>query len=170
MRKFATKLSVLALFAVVGLHACKDDDSDSCQNGSFEMTVDGDAAVGSTFNSTLLKSTSVGTAGKRMDIRATDSEDRQLIITFTDLTNGTSGDGVSTDEYISFDDISTGMENTFFFTLIIDDVSYPFADGTLDITSCDADAKQVSGTFSFSDGDIDVTNGSFTNMCYRIIK
>jgi hypothetical protein len=170
MKKIVTKLSVFALFLLLGLNACKDDDSDSCQNGTFEMTVDGEEVTGGDFNNTLVKANSAGTDGKRMDLRATDNQGRTLIITFTDLSTGKNGDGVSTDEYIPFDDISTGSENTFFFTLITDDVSYPFTDGTLDITSCDANAKQVSGTFSFSNDDIAVSNGSFTNMCYRVIS
>jgi hypothetical protein len=170
MKKFVTKLSVFALFIVLGLNACKDDDSESCQNGSFGMTINGVDATGSSYNNTLVKGNSAGSDGKRMDIRVTDSDGRELIITFTDLSTGTNGDGVSTGEYISFDEISTGTENVFFFTLTVDGVSYPFTDGELDITSCDANAKQVSGTFSFSDADFSVTNGTFTNMCYRVIS
>lgn len=167
MKKFKTKPSVLMLFVMVGLGACKDDDSEPCQNGTFEMTVNGEHVMASSFNNTLLKGNSAGADGKRMDIRATDAEGRQLIITLTDLSTGTSGDGISTDEYIPFDEVTTGTENVFMFTIIEDDVSYSFIDGNLDITSCDANAKQVSGTFSFSDEDFEVINGSFTNMCYR---
>jgi|SRR5688572_22440139 hypothetical protein len=172
MKKLMKMLGVAALLAVVSLSACSDDSSDSCQNGTLEMTVNGDAVTGSSFNNTLLKAVSMGTPGKRMDIRATDSDGRQLIISFSDLTTGTDGNGVTTDDdYIPFDDVLTGTENVFFFTIIDDDGStYMFTDGTLDITSCDASAKQVSGTFSFSDPDFEVTSGSFTDMCYRIVK
>ena len=105
-----------------------------------------------------------------MDIRATDAEGRQLIITVSDQTSGTNGDGVSTDPYIPFEDVTTGTENTFFFTIIEDGVSYSFSDGNLDIMSCDASGKKVSGTFSFSDDDFQVTNGTFTSMCYTVLQ
>jgi hypothetical protein len=132
--------------------------------------VNDELATGSSFNNTLLKASTGGTAVKRMDIRATDAEGRQLIITISDQTTGTNGDGVSTDLYIPFDDVTTGTENTFFFTIIENGISYPFIDGSLDITSCDASGKKVSGTFSFSDDDFQVTNGSFTNMCYTVLQ
>jgi hypothetical protein len=170
MKKFVTKLSVFALFVMVGLHACKDDDSKPCQNGTFEMTLNNELSTSTVFYNTLVKGNDAGAAGKRMDIRATDANGRQVIITLTDLSTGTSGDGVSTDAYIPVGDITTGTENTFLFTIIDSDNEYQFIDGILDITSCDANAKQVSGTFSFSDSSFEVTNGSFTNMCYQIIK
>src|SRR5690242_444436 len=145
MKNLMKLFGVSALFAIATLSACSDD-SESCDNGTFEMTVNGTAVTGVSFNNTLLKATSGGTPGKRMDIRATDSNGRQLIISFSDLSSGTSGNGVTTeDDYIPFDDVATGTENVFFFTLIESDGStYMFTDGTLDITKCDAGAKQVS--------------------------
>ena len=165
-------LGVSALSVMVSLSACKNDDPkpESCENGAFKATVNGSNATGSSFNNTLVKASSGAVAVKRMDIRATDAEGRQLIITLSDQTSGTNGDGVSTDPYIPFDDVTTGTENTFFFTIIEDGISYPFADGSLDITSCDANSKKISGTFSFSDDDFQVTNGSFTNMCYTVLQ
>jgi hypothetical protein len=171
MKKLVKMLSVFALSLMIGLCACSDDsEPEACENGTFQMTVNGEQLSGNSFNSTLLKSNSGGVDGKRMDIRATDAEGRQVIITFNDLTTGTSGNGVSTDEYIPFEEVVTGSENTFLFTIIEDGASYFFISGELDITSCDANAKKVSGTFSFSDGDFEVTNGTFTNMCYSILQ
>jgi hypothetical protein len=121
-------------------------------------------------DNTLLKASTGATDAKRMDIRATDAEGRMLIISFNDLSTGATGNGISIEAYVSIDDIATGTENTFFFTIIEDGVSYPFMDGTLDITSCDANALQVSGTFSFSDQDYEVTSGTFTNVCYRVVQ
>ena len=71
--------------------------------------------------------------------------------------------------YIPFSE-PTGTENNFLFTIIEDDLTYTFIDGTFDIVSSDANSKQVSGTFSFSDGDFQVMNGTFTNMCYRVLQ
>ena len=172
MKKVVKLLCVFALAITVGLTSCSDDggDSKSCENGTFDMTLDGVHFTGKSFNNTLLKATDGGTPGKRVDIRATDASGLQVIITFTDLTTGTTGDGVSTDEYISFEEVMTGDENVFLFTIIDGQESYFFTEGSLDITSCDAANKQVSGTFSFTDGDIEVTNGSFTNMCYTILQ
>jgi hypothetical protein len=170
MKKFFRNLSVFTLIAAVGLGACKDDDSDSCDNGTFAMTLNADDYAGKDFDNTLVIGESAGFDGKRMDIRATDSQGRQLIITFTDMTSGKEGNGVTTEDvYIPMSDIGSQTDSYFFFTLIDGDVSYPFIDGTLDITSCDASKKQVSGTFTFYDGENEA-NGSFTNMCYRIIK
>lgn len=171
MNKIVSKLSAFALFVIVGVSACKSDDpKTSCQNGNFEMTFNGEHVTGISFNNTMLKGNSFGTDGKRMDIRATDATGRQLIITFSDLTNGTAGNCMSTDPYVSFDNVFTGTENAFFFTIIESGVSYPVSDGNLDITSCDANAMRISGTFSFSDNEYEVTDGSFTNMCYTIVQ
>lgn len=165
-------LGVFALSVMISLSACKQDDPEpeACENGTFEVTVNGDAVTGNSFNNTLFKGSSAGTSGKRMDIRATDTDGRQFIISFTDLSTGTNGKGVSTAEYTAIDDVVTGSENAFFFTIIEGGVSESFTDGDLDITTCDADAKKISGTFSFSYGDLEVTNGSFTDMCYTIIQ
>lgn len=166
--KRISALSVLCLTLV--LFACKDDDSGSvkCENGTFEMTLNGGKVTGASFNNTLLNGSSVGVTGKRVDIRATDNVGRQVIITISDNSSA-GGNCISTDAYIPFDEIATGTENAFFFTIIEDDVSSSFIDGEFDISSCDADARQISGTFSFSFGDTEVTNGSFTDMCYTII-
>ncbi|HEX6225473.1 MAG TPA: hypothetical protein VFZ52_13745 [Chryseolinea sp.] len=172
MKNFRKMLGFTALCGLICLSACEKDDpkSEACENGTLVATVNGDQETGSSFNNTLVKASNAGTDGKRMDIRATDAEGRQLIISFTDLSTGTEGNGVSTDAYIPIDDVTTGTENTFLFTIIEGGISYPFTDGTLDITSCDANAKKVSGTFSFSDGEFEVTNGSFTNMCYTVLQ
>jgi hypothetical protein len=167
MKNLMKTLSILMLLALVGLDACKKDDPKpavTC-DGTLGAAMNNAQFTGATFNNTLLKSS--GT--KRMDIRATDSKGRQLIITFTDLSSGTTGNGISTDAYVAFDDVSTGTENTFFFT-IIENSADMITSGSLDITSCNADTKKVSGTFSFSDGDYVVTAGTFTNLCYTIVQ
>jgi hypothetical protein len=167
MKKFMRMLSVLTLLVVVSLSACKDDPApETCQNGTFEAKVNGDLASGSSFDNTLLKA--AGT--KRTDIRATDANGRQLIITVSDQSTGTEGNGISTGEYIPFDDVMTGTENSFFFTIIDNDVTYPFIQGSLDITSCDADKKKVSGTFSFAGDGFEVMNGTFTDLCYTVVQ
>ena len=172
MKNLRKMLGVSAVSIMVILSACKKDDPqpESCENGMFKATVNGTTATGSSFSNTLVKTNAGAASVKRMDIRATDAEGRQLIITISDQTTGTNGDGVSTDPYIPFEDVTTGTENTFFFTIIEDAVSYSFSDGNLDITSCDSSSKKVSGTFSFSDDDFQVTNGTFTNMCYTVLQ
>jgi hypothetical protein len=172
MKNLRKLLSVSTLSILVSFSACKKDDPkpESCENGTFKATVNGAVETGTSFNNTLLKATSGGVTGKRMDIRATDAEGRQLIITFNDLSTGVNGDGISTDPYIPFDEVTTGTENSFLFTIIEGSLSYSFIDGTLDITSCDANTKKISGTFSFSDDDFQVTSGSFTDMCYTVLQ
>jgi hypothetical protein len=170
MKSFTVNLNTLALVVFVLVSGCKDDDgSKSCQNGTFDMTINGEDATAESFNNTLLKAGAGASATKRMDIRVTDTEGRELIITVSDPSNGTSGNDISTDAYTPFDDIVSAEEKTFFFTLTIDDVSSSFTDGTLDITSCDGDAKQVSGTFAFEDDEYTVS-GSFTDLCYKIVN
>lgn len=171
MKNLKKFISLSALSIVVCLTACKDDpEPDACENGSFSMTLNGGSITGDSFNNTLLKASSGGVSGKRMDIRATDAEGRQLIITFNDTSSGMNGDCISTNAYIPFEEVVTGEENTFLFTYIENGLSYSIISGNLDITSCDADAQKISGTFSFEDGDYEVTNGSFTDMCYTIIQ
>ena len=168
MKNVMKLVSVFALFVLVGLSACKKDETKgaTCEGGSFEATINSTVVTDVTFYNTLLK----GGAAKRMDIRATDANNRQVIITFNDLSTGSASNGVSTDAYIPFEDVTTGTENTFLFTIIEGDNSYSFISGSLDITSCDAGAKKISGTFSFSDADFEVTNGSFTNVCYTVLQ
>ena len=170
--KYSIRLSALVIVsALFFLSACKNDDPESkaCEGGVLEMTFNGAQVDATSFNNTLVKGISGGSSGKRMDIRATQSDGKQLIITFTDLSTGSNGNCVSLEEYISFDDITTGSENTFLFTVIDNGISESFTDGNLDVISCDADAKTVSGTFSFSQGDTQVTNGSFTEVCYSVL-
>jgi hypothetical protein len=159
-KKSKTFLQVGDLLVGVFLFSCdKEDDSsgESCENGTFTMTLNEVNVVTSSFNNTLLKSESAGKEGKRMDIRATDESGRQLIITFTDLSTGKNGNGVSTDEYVPFVEVVTGEENTFFFTFIeANGISYYVIDGIFDITGCNADAKTISGTFSFTGGDYEL--------------
>jgi hypothetical protein len=164
-------LSVIALVAVFSISSCKDDDdkSGSCENGAFHMTIDGEHFMAVSFDNTLLKGTDAGTDAKRIDIRATDAGGKQIIITFMDPNNGLSSNCVTTDEYIPFGEATTGTENVFMFTIFEDDMSFSIIEGSFDLTSCDASAQTVSGTFSFSDENVEVTNGSFTNMCYRVM-
>jgi len=164
MKKSLKELIVCATL-MLALVACDDGDSTStaCEGATMEATINGSDFTNFKFNNTLLKVE--GT--KRMDIRATDSNGRQLIITLSDQT-GSAGNGITTDEYIAFADITTGTENTFFFTIIQGSVSYSFIEGSLDITSCDAEGKRVSGTFSFEGDEFEVTAGSFDNLCYKV--
>ena len=159
------------LSAMISLPACKNDDPipepPPCENGVFESTINGSVSTGTSFDNTLEKVR--GSHAKRMDIRATDAQGRKVIVTFIDYSTGREGDGMSTDEYNPYAE-TMGIGNTCFFNLTEDGITYYIITGTLDITSCDANAKKISGTFSFSDGDQIVTNGSFTDMCYRIIK
>jgi hypothetical protein len=163
-------LSASALSIAILLSACKKDDpKPSCENGAFTMTLNGEEVSATSFENTLIKASIPGAASKRMDIRATDESGRQVIITISDPSTGTNGDGISTDEYIPFDDVTSPTENTFFFSIYEQgQITNGFTDGELDITSCDADNRKVSGTFSFSDGDFVITNGSFTDMCYSV--
>src|SRR5688500_18779788 len=125
MKNLRRLSAIRVLFVMVIFFACKKDDPEpaACENGTFEMTFNGELVTGASFNNTLLKGNSAGSDGKRMDIRATDPDGRQLIITFTDLSTGTTGNCVSTDEYIPVDDVTTGTENTFMFTIIQHGVS-----------------------------------------------
>ena len=171
MNKLQNFASGFALMLIAFLSGCSDGDDSSCENGSFQMNVNGSTITATSFNNTLLKGAGAGIDGKRMDIRATDSEGRELIITFTDLSSGSNGNCMTTsDAYVPFDEVFTGEENAFFFTFIEDGISYSIITGTLHITACDDSAKRISGTFSFSSDEYVVTNGTFTDMCYRIVK
>lgn len=165
-------LSMVALSSLFLLFSCKDDEPEICENGTFIATINGKDMDVVSFNNTLVKGKDVaviGMEGKRIDIRAWDADGKQLVIIIRDVSTGKNGDGVSTDEYASFYNV-IGGNNYFHFVIIEDGVSYPFYDGTLDVTSCDSAKKKISGTFSFSDGNFEVTNGSFTNMCYAILE
>jgi hypothetical protein len=166
-----TKIAIVALALAVGTNGCSnDDEQQNCENGAFSLLLNGESVTALGVNNTMLKGSSSGAAGKRIDIRATDAEGRQYIVTFTDLTNGTSGNCVTTDDYIPFSEVTTGTENVFMFTVIENGVSDHYEDGFLDVTNCDESKRQVSGTFSFGDSEYNVSNGAFTNMCYDIIQ
>lgn len=152
--------------------SCNKDEEEPCTNGSFTVTIDGILWTGATFNNSMIKGEDAGTETKRMDIRVAATDGSSIILTFTDLTTGVTGNCVSsTATYTPFANIATGLENVFFFSLMdVDgnpDVAY---DGTLTITSCDEEKKMVSGTFTFT-GFTSGTkgiNGVFTNMCYKL--
>ena len=169
MEKFLKALGVFTLVVLVNLTACKDDD-DSCENGTFEMSINGNPFTAKDFDNTMAAGESLGFDGKRIDIRATDAQGRQLILTLFDMTSGSEGPCVTTsDVYIPMDDMTNGFQNIFFFTLTDDGVVDGFNEGTLRITSCDSKKKRISGEFTLANDDT-AGSGSFTNMCYRILE
>lgn len=181
----------LLLLPLVGLllfaNSCKKDDNDNsgCSGSSFSATIDGTAFNATSFNNTLLvgedQITGTGVEGIRLDVRATDANGKQLIISVTNLENGVAIECVkeeiyyeeATDNYCG----NNGCEGIIITLMDGNTASVTSfsGDGIITITNCDEAGKNVSGTFSaeltnFSTGDPVEVSGSFNNQCFAIIK
>jgi len=161
------------------LTSCSKDETkvDECKgNGTLSVTINGNEWIASDFNNTLLISNSLGTASKRLDIRAINKHNKILDISVTDLTTVDSCMSASA-TYTAFGDIVIDTENTFLFTYLDanGNTLAQAVDGTLDITNCDEANTTVSGTFTFEglyydSNDFIGVSGTFSDVCYRIIK
>ncbi len=168
---------------IISSFACNkdDDDDDNPSNGnaSFTVKVDGQTWTGSSFTNTLFKGVDAQTQdeGKRLDIRASNSNGETIIITATDLNNGVSGNCVVTgDDYVDVNE-ATGNENqVVLFTYTKNSSSFAgfVVDGYLNITNCSN--NQVSGEFNFMVEDFNTgdsivfTQGLFSNQSYTILQ
>lgn len=173
MKTWRKTLSASALMLIVVMSGCKKDDPepDACKDAKFEMVLEGETFTAVSFQNTLIKLATDAYSGKRMDIRASDASGKMIIITFNDLSTGTEGNGVSTDDYISADEVDSPEESdhVFFGTLMQNNsIINAFVEGTFDLTACDADRQTISGNFTFTDGEVTVASGSFTDLCYTV--
>ena len=157
-------------------------------NAVFEAKINGQLTTFNVLSATLLRSTQ--TNEKRMDItgQSTDGTKR-LILTFGDTP--ASGNGIAVKDYIvrlfneddpntpqdesddsmdGFTTYSTSLGNNSWVTDVYAE------NGVMKVTSCDASAKKVSGTFIVKDSSLTggpvlhFTEGKFTNISYMVLN
>ncbi len=176
----------LLIFTVT---SCKKTTStNNCStSGTFSCTLDGGSFSGNTYNNTLLKLTSGGVDAKRLDIRATGSNGKQVILSISDYRDGKTGDGFRTGTYY-FDAAMNPCNGSgtacigALFSIIESGSNFvstpvdPYSTGSVVITSCDEANHKISGTFSGSFQSLGggsthtATSGTFTDLCYSVIS
>lgn len=165
---------LLALCSALFMISCGDDDdvSQDCTTGDFTFQLNDTLWTGVDFNNTLIfgADPTTGLEARRCDIRATNAEGDQIILTFSN--NNASDDScMETGAYVAPANVGTsGGTNVFFFTYISASGSLTFStfDGTMSVSSCDEDDNRtMEGTFTFSDPFEDNigTGGSF-KVCF----
>lgn len=168
--KYLTPILVVLVF-LISVQCSKDDSSANCTNaGNFTVTLNGSSWTASSFNNTFLISTQAGQQGRRLDIRAVHSNKDEMIITITDGPSGT-GNCIAVGDYIGFNDSSDPNDAVFYVSYVTSaGLTWLGETGQLKITSCNE--QTISGTFSFegSSGTFNGVNGSFSNVCYRVLK
>ena len=177
------KLHFLLFIAIglsAGLTSCKKDNTAAnCTNGTFNATVDGTAFTGATYQNTVIRASQNGVIVKRLDIRATASNGKMIILTVTNLEGAATGKCLKAATYdvdptMNYTDgtnyegaIGTYMLNS---TTIAGQTT-PGSSGSITISSCNETNQQVSGTFTFTTstmfgGSAHTISGTFTDMCY----
>lgn len=143
--------------------------------GSMTCTLDGNSFTATSFNNTLIRITSGNPTGKRLDLRGTDANGLQLILSCA-ITSSNTGEDMPITTY------TTGStEYEALITLIQNNQTLGMATsseddhGTIVITSLDASAHTCSGTFEFDamkfNGDTTMyngVNGQFSGLVYSV--
>ncbi len=167
-------LALLSLFLV----SCSDD-SNSGPEPTFSVVVNGQQTwEGVGFINSLEKfsDTVILITGKRMDIRVSNKDGENIVITATDIKTGTAGNCITLgDGYIlpSFDSLSLAFN----YNKDPNNSAGSFAyGGFLNITECNEQDKRISGEFAFivqdpSTGDtLNFSGGQFANQSYFITQ
>ena len=156
-------------------------------SGSFEAKINGQLTTFNVKSATLLRSTQLNQ--KRLDITGESVDGtKQLILTFGEMT--AAGNGMAVKNYLvrlfneddpnTPDDESVDSDDGFTtYSVKVGSswVTDVFAEnGTMTVSSCDASAKKITGTFSVKDssltsGDVfNFTEGKFTNISYMVLN
>jgi hypothetical protein len=171
-------MSVLFVLAILFIAGCdKDDAGPNCNKaGEFSLTLNGENWVAASFNNTFVISTTPGLEARRLDIRAFHADGSQLIFTISDSPGTSTGDCVTVGDFIG-GDLITSADDHFFFATYLNasgSLTHMAHEGDLEITMCSD--QSISGTFSFEgegfeeEEDFIAINGSFSNICYRLLK
>jgi hypothetical protein len=111
-----------------------------------------------------------------LDIRAFDADGSQLILTISDSPGNSTGNCVTVGDFIGGDEL-TSADDYFFFATYYNasgSITHFAYEGDLEITECSD--QNISGTFSFEgegfeeEEDFIAINGSFSNICYKVLK
>lgn len=141
--------------------------------GSMTVTLNGSPWTASSFNNTILHITSGTPTGKRLDLRGT-SNGLQIILSMAITSSSTGYDmpvttySTGSSTYEALITIMSGFSTEAMSTGTAGD------NGTITLTSLDANAKKCSGTFQFSAMDLNTdsiiytgVNGHFTDLLYE---
>lgn len=164
-------IKAFALLLLAFTFSCSDSNNsrNDCGDSQLSFMLNNVLWEADSFENSLFaaQDPTTGTDARRADIRATNSEGDQLIITMNNP-NHADDDCIDTGAYVAIPNVSAFDQNVFFFTYIRNSgISISVVDGELNITSCTEGSREVTGTFSFSRsaGDFDGTNGSF-KVCF----
>ncbi len=155
----------------------KEDEGPNCgKAGEFSMTLNGESWTAESFNNTFLISTTAGAEARRLDIRAIHEDGSQLILTLSDSPGTSTGNCVTVGDFVGVEDLTSADD--FFFTAMYFDaagnITQIATEGDLEITVCND--QTISGTFSYQafglgeEEEIMALDGSFSNICYKVLK
>jgi hypothetical protein len=199
MKLSAALVGILVAFQLVSCQQEPDFDLDPNNNnnnpgnppgsasGSFEAKVNGQLTTFKVTSATLLRSTQLNQ--KRLDITGESTDGtKRLILTFGEMT--ATGNGMAVKSYLvrlfNDDDPNTpddeSIDSDDGFTTWSEKIGNSWVtdvfaeNGTMTVSSCDASAKKISGTFNVKDssltsGDVlNLTEGKFTNIGYMVVN
>ncbi len=192
-----TKLIFLLFAGLITIVSCKKDKEETTPSNSnnnntttatMSFKVNGINYTATSFNNTLISASQGGQQGKRLDIRGSFDSGKTLILTVSNWNwQNPPANGILVKKYdtqtigpnTSCQDIGgatycDGALGTYL--LSMSDYHMTFSDtiqGYVQITSCDAANKKVSGSFSFITSDIsetifDTIQGTFANQVYTV--
>lgn len=189
-----TKLSFLLIVGLITMISCKKDAETTPSNstptntsGTMSFKINGTTYSCTSYNNTLVNASQAGQTGKRMDIRGSFDGGKTLILTVSNWDwQGPPANGVLVKKYDTqtlgpntvCQDIGGGtycdgalgtyMFGSSFHMTISDEI-----EGYIQVSSCDAANKKVSGSFYFITSDIsetvfDTIEGTFINQVYTV--
>ncbi|MCU0440968.1 MAG: hypothetical protein MUE96_01085 [Bacteroidia bacterium] len=107
---------------------------------------------------------------KRMDVNASSSDNKRLLVSVKDISSGIDGNGIAIRSYTLN---GSSQSAQFSYETNEGNITYSGISGSVNITACDTLAKTVSGTFNAilvkqPSDTIKVTNGIIQNVPYVI--
>jgi len=170
MKKF---FSLFALSLIV-LSCSKDSENPKPE---LSVSLDGQEWVGTAFINSMLKATDTITfiSRKTLDIRVTNKDGDNIIISATDISSGLDGDCLATGDYVEIGAAAPGDTKVVLFTYTRKNTGGISAyEGFLKVTECDESNRRISGEFNFKITDpgtgntVDFSSGTFSNLAYFI--
>lgn len=188
-----TKLSFWLLLGFITFISCKKDKEVSPSNSNpittatMDFKINGINYSATSYNNTLISASQGGQSGKRLDIRGSFDSGKTLILTVSNWDwQNPPANGIVVKKYdtqlmgtntvcqdISGNTYCDGALGTYMFQSSFHMTVSDTIVGYIQISSCDATNKKVSGNFSFITSDLsetlfDTIQGTFTNQVYTV--
>lgn len=187
-----TKMSLLLVACLISIIACKKDKTTSPgsstpvnTSGTMNFKINGTNYSATSYNNTLINASQGGQTGRRLDIRGSFAGNKTLVLTVSNWDwQNPPLNGIVVKKYdtqtigpntvcqdISGGTYCDGALGTYLFGSSYHMTISEVAEGYIQISSCEATNKKVSGSFYFITSDLsetvfDTIEGTFTNQVY----